>query len=460
MDGYGYVTDLLRAQERTSDHIHVTNQMFNKFYKAPKISKKTKYNKLLNDTVKNSSPQFYVEQAFNTDECDIVNDRYTFKLDPSFLSCNSVYKTIALRGIFMKPKRYVLQYMLDMNVTLPASTTALEEEREPTFRYDSIKSDRAKKVTTIEATVTDADGDAYQIHYEQVYNPKAGAYIETTPKTLRLTHNNVAIGSGQINTNKIGYTDSHDNSELTFEFHPYGLVTITKKYLDQGNTIIEAQEFHKDEEWNRFRTSCTMLSHTRVTQSAPINVKIPFNVTLLPENSIEVFAYEVATQINNQLKQNSNDHIKQCEVRYDYESSCNKLTFTYVSNEDKVSVQARFVPIDDKHRAECVTFNNILNQTDYDIDPEYKSETVFNNVWNREYFFVHASYMNVVQYNQLGRTGEIYPKPTKLTRYSSTIPDIEFWTSLNGKDPFVLQDQDFEVDLALAATLNNADITF
>ena len=101
MDGYGYVTDLLKAQERTSDHIHVTNQMFNKFYKAPKISKKTKYNKLLNDTVKNSSPQFYVEQAFNTDECDIVNDRYTFKLDPSFLSCNSVYKTIATTTLLM-----------------------------------------------------------------------------------------------------------------------------------------------------------------------------------------------------------------------------------------------------------------------------------------------------------------------------------------------------------------------
>ena len=49
MDGEGYVTDLFRAQERTSDHVRVTNEMFNKFYKAPKISKKTKYNKLLND---------------------------------------------------------------------------------------------------------------------------------------------------------------------------------------------------------------------------------------------------------------------------------------------------------------------------------------------------------------------------------------------------------------------------
>jgi hypothetical protein len=155
-----------------------------------------------------------------------------------------------------------------------------------------------------------------------------------------------------------------------------------------------------------------------------------------------------------------NGHINKCEVSYDYESNVNRLTFIYRSNEDNTIVEARFAPIDNKHRSECITFNNILNQINYPINPVYGTETVFNNVWNREYFFVHASYMNLVQYNQLGRSGEIYPKPTKLTRYSSTIPDIEFWTSLNGVDPFVLHDQDFEVDLALAATLNNADITF
>ena len=68
--------------------------------------------------------------------------------------------------------------------------------------------------------------------------------------------------------------------------------------------------------------------------------------------------------------------------------------------------------------------------------------------------------MNLVQYNQLDRTGNLYPKPTKLTRYTSNVPDIEFWTSINGVDPFILVDQDFKVDAALAATLNNADITF
>ena len=152
--------------------------------------------------------------------------------------------------------------------------------------------------------------------------------------------------------------------------------------------------------------------------------------------------------------------MKACEIGFDYESNRNCLIFHFDSSEVGVRVEGRFIPIDSRHLPDCMTFNNILNQTNYPTDPPYCSDIIFRNVWNREYFFVHASYMNLVQYNQLGRTGEIYPKPTKLTRFTSNVPDIEFWTSINGVDPFVLVDQDFEVDAALAATLNNADITF
>lgn len=101
-----------------------------------------------------------------------------------------------------------------------------------------------------------------------------------------------------------------------------------------------------------------------------------------------------------------------------------------------------------------------MNQSKWKIKSDCDDALIFYNIWNRENFFVHASFMNLVQYNQLGHTGESYPKPTKLTKYTSSVPDIEFWMSLNGVDPFILVDQDFTVNLALAATLNNADITF
>ena len=465
MDGAGYVTDLLRAQERTSDHVRITNQMFNKFYKAPKISKKTKYNKLLNDTIKNSSPSFYVEQAFNTDGVEMHNGRYNFKLDPSFLSCNSVYKTIALRGIFMKPKRYTLQYALRMWVVIPEED---EEELDvkthpPTFEYDEITMSEKtyygkNRVSGVTAVVMDENGDQYVVVYKQDYKYRGDQYQSHTPLSIEVRYKNQTYHSKY---DSVTFEDG--DKTIYFQFNPEGIVNITRTYKinEKTDTVVETLEFKKDEPWDTDTDDCTVTTNTKAITREPIPVRIPFSVTLLPENSIEVFAYEVVTQVNNKLKQHEDAHVKQCEVRYDYESNVNKLKFTYHSNENKnITVEGRFEPIDDKHRSEVHTFSGILNQINYPINPVFERETVFSNVWNREYFFVHASYMNLVQYNQLGRSGEIYPKPTKLTRYSSSIPDIEFWTSLNGVDPFVLHDQDFEVDLALAATLNNADITF
>ena len=460
MDGEGYITDLFRAQERTSDHVRVTNEMFNKFYKAPKISKKTKYNKLLNDTIKNSSPSFYVEQAFNTDGVEMDNGRYNFKLDPSFMSCNSVYKTIALRGIFMKPKRYVLRYALDMIVMPPERTEKITITNEPIFEYDVIEMSKQtyyskNRVSGVEATIIDENGDQYDVTYKQDYKYRGDTFQSNTPLGIDVYYKGQKYSSEH---NSVTFEDN--DKEISFTFHPEGIVEIVRIYKVGDDTYIETMEFEKDEPWDEGTSDCTVTINTKVINSEPIGVKIPFNITLLPENSIEVFAHEVTTLINSKLMANDNEHINKCEVSYDYESNINRLTFIYRSNEDNTIVEARFTPIDNKHRSECITFNNILNQINYPINPVYGTETVFNNVWNREYFFVHASYMNLVQYNQLGRSGEIYPKPTKLTRYSSSIPDIEFWTSLNGIDPFVLHDQDFEVDLALAATLNNADITF
>ena len=460
MDGEGYITDLFRAQERTSDHVRVTNEMFNKFYKAPKISKKTKYNKLLNDTIKNSSPSFYVEQAFNTDGVEMDNGRYNFKLDPSFMSCNSVYKTIALRGIFMKPKRYTLKYALDMFVMPPERTEKITITNEPIFEYDVIEMSKQtyyskNRVSGVEATIIDENGDQYDVTYKQDYKYRGDTFQSNTPLGIDVYYKGQKYSSEH---NSVTFEDN--DKEISFTFHPEGIVEIVRIYKVGDDTYIETMEFEKDEPWDEGTSDCTVTINTKVINSEPIGVKIPFNITLLPENSIEVFAHEVTTLINSKLMANDNEHINKCEVSYDYESNINRLTFIYRSNEDNTIVEARFTPIDNKHRSECITFNNILNQINYPINPVYGTETVFNNVWNREYFFVHASYMNLVQYNQLGRSGEIYPKPTKLTRYSSSIPDIEFWTSLNGIDPFVLHDQDFEVDLALAATLNNADITF
>jgi hypothetical protein len=41
----------------------------------------------------------------------------------------------------------------------------------------------------------------------------------------------------------------------------------------------------------------------------------------------------------------------------------------------------------------------------------------FNHIWNREFLFVHASFVNGTTFNYLGRTGEFYTKPSKMYRF-------------------------------------------
>ena len=468
MDGIGYVTELLNSQERETnkEYVHPSKKFFNKLYykyyprtaeEENKRSKKKylKYNKILNETVKNSAPQFYVEQSFKTDTVDNNQGRYSFKLDPNFMSCNSVYKTIGLRGVFMNPKRYTLHYTCDLNITVPSSSESQSLPNMPTFKYLDISYKEylgKQNLYQVEALIHDSDLNEYSVIYTQDY--RTGK-----PHTLYLKINDNRSRSVQ-NTRTVENYDIGNGKTVDFTFWPDGVVEITTNYTESGINYMLIESFTKEYPYDKSDTSCKDCTKVKETIKSTINTTTNFSLTLLPENSIEVFAYEVCKQVNEKLKDNSNEHVNVCEVSFDYDSNSNCLTFHFDSSEDGTRVEGRFIPIDSKHLSENLTFNHILNQTDYPTDPKYSSDIIFTNVWNREYFFVHASYMNLVQYNQLDRTGNLYPKPTKLTRYTSTIPDIEFWTSINGIDPFILVDQDFEVDAALAATLNNADITF
>ena len=494
MDGEGYVTDLLNAQERTGpDHVHITNKMFNKFYKPPQVSKKTKYNKILNNAVKTSSPAYYMEQAFNSNAADVHNNRYRFKLDPSFMSCNSDYKTIALRGVFMKPKRYTLNYALELQVTplnIPVSKDPPHALTMEYKKYFHLRNHYDKFIVEF----TDFDGITYTIDYKQKpsenHRWKHTEVIEMKVGTngQYWSKDNIAGNNASFIKYRIDNDDEHsDYFNIELEFLPHGYVSLYKsryRYDEELDEYVHCYDellvFERDRPWptsydkyglveKHDNNNCHVIryeEYSRIINESKAYRKIcPFHITLLPENSIEVFAHEVTAQINNQLKQDDAEMFQRCEMLYDYDNVNNTLVFNFeyngVDEDDLSTVKARFKPLDEyKNRNDHITFNYILNQVDYPILPTPLSKIVFHDVWNREHFYIHASYMNVVQYNQLGRTGEIYPKPTKLTRYSSSSPDIEFWTSVNGIDPFPLVDQDFEVDVALAATLNNAEITF
>ena len=79
----------------------------------------------------------------------------------------------------------------------------------------------------------------------------------------------------------------------------------------------------------------------------------------------------------------------------------------------------------------------------------------FNNVWNRESLFVHASFVNGTSFQVLGRSGEFYPKPSKMYRFNGNSPDFYFELSYDGIHPIQHKFARFIVQLAYI--YNDAD---
>ena len=72
----------------------------------------------------------------------------------------------------------------------------------------------------------------------------------------------------------------------------------------------------------------------------------------------------------------------------------------------------------------------------------------FNNVWNREFLFVHASFVNGTSFNYLGRSGEFYTKPSKMYRFGGSSQQFYFELSYDGRTPIKDRMGVFTIDLA------------
>ena len=69
-------------------------------------------------------------------------------------------------------------------------------------------------------------------------------------------------------------------------------------------------------------------------------------------------------------------------------------------------------------------------------------------MWNREFLFVHASFVNGTSFNYLGRSGEFYPKPSKMYRFAGGTNRFYFEVSYDGRTPITDKVCDFCIDLA------------
>ena len=96
----------------------------------------------------------------------------------------------------------------------------------------------------------------------------------------------------------------------------------------------------------------------------------------------------------------------------------------------------------------------LLNTT-YKYLNTIKTSFDFNNVWNRESLFVHASFVNGTSFQVLGKSGEFYPKPSKMYRFNGNSPDFYFELSYDGIHPIPHKFARFVVQLAYI--YNDAD---
>ena len=82
----------------------------------------------------------------------------------------------------------------------------------------------------------------------------------------------------------------------------------------------------------------------------------------------------------------------------------------------------------------------------YDKDGTFKY--TFPGVWNREFLFVHASFVNGTSFNYLGRSSEFYPKPSKMYRFGGSSQQFYFEVSYDGRTPIKDRIGVFTIDLA------------
>ena len=72
----------------------------------------------------------------------------------------------------------------------------------------------------------------------------------------------------------------------------------------------------------------------------------------------------------------------------------------------------------------------------------------FPGVWNREFLFVHASFVNGTSFNYLGRSGEFYTKPSKMYKFGGSSQQFYFELSFDGIHPVKDKIGVFCIDLA------------
>lgn len=166
---------------------------------------------------------------------------------------------------------------------------------------------------------------------------------------------------------------------------------------------------------------------------------------------------EILSDISSQFRDWSSTNYKNDHLyliwRYNSKQSKAGLklhTNNVLYNEDTFQMT---IEVDHDVDGEC-GFLECFNTTD-DYLNEQKGDFTFENVWNRQSLFVHASFVTGTSFQVLGEDRDFYPKPSKMYRFNGNSPDFYFELSYDGIHPQKHRFARFVIQLAYI--FNDAD---
>ena len=200
-----------------------------------------------------------------------------------------------------------------------------------------------------------------------------------------------------------------------------------------------------------------------------------FNLHFLPSDDIDTImstmCYEFNNFIKSQLERATFSARNRCytfTIHYKYDDSTNEAMFYAIRNQlneegnildwDSVEVGFYIATINDDFKT-CFNITDNIDKYHEDVDastlgivselydyqtPIYK----FSNVFNRRYCFVHASFVSGTSFQYLGRSGDFYPKPSKMYKFTGNTTDFTLAISFNGHTPIRTNEISFIVELA------------
>ena len=114
------------------------------------------------------------------------------------------------------------------------------------------------------------------------------------------------------------------------------------------------------------------------------------------------------------IKKGSVHQLRSCIMIWFYNPISGNAQIMINEAEGSLYTYKFMLNIDDEfEKTSASNFAETFNCDIEDLPINYTSSIRFNNVWNREAIFVHASFVNTNSFGVLGQSGEFYPKPSK-----------------------------------------------